>query len=161
MLEGSKVKELCGPSTHPSLQGLFASMSAILPMVFMDDMIYDAHGSWFEGDKKPSSMVLVNDGNFLDSILFQHELPAIGWAAWGKAWSPEILLIDRSSNCSTAALAQLFSDIGWEYLRYSLLASKSRPQWKCLECPAGSCSLDQKLADHVKEIVKEPSVSKV
>ncbi|CAK9044184.1 unnamed protein product [Durusdinium trenchii] len=93
-----------------------------------------------------------------DSILFQYEMPALGAAVWGSgSWSPKVLIIDLMGTCkqtSPALLEQVLLFVkAWdmepskklEFVRQSSLS------WKCIDCPAPRCNLDQRLADYVSK----------
>ena len=131
----------------------FASMSFVLGM----------------HEKKQTTVVaLLNkeiDGErpLKDSVLFRHEVPTVGFAAWGMDtwWSPQFLLIDMKGAChKTSQLLrnQLFTYLSsFKPTRETLwrdFTKKSELKWTCLDCPPGQCDLNKTLASEVSKIVK-------
>ena len=99
-----------------------------------------------------------------DSVLFQHELPTLGVAAWGLGfWAPQVLVLDLQGTCnqtSPALRKQLFARLtSWwqkkQELRWSAanFARRSRLEWRCVDCPP-PCRLDLNLARHVSQLVE-------
>ena len=107
------------------------------------------------------------DRSLKDSVLFNHEVPTIGTAAWGldSFWSPQFLLIDLKGTCSQTGPAlrrQLFQSLPiWAKEKQDQhwaprdFARRSRLQWACLDCKEEKgCHLDQKLANYVTRVVE-------
>lgn len=96
------------------------------------------------------------------SILFQHEVPTVGIAAWGLGfWSPHVVVIDLLGTCkqtSSALRKQLYSGLrryrsfakGFE--RREDFVLRSRLSWTCLDCSPSHCHLDEHLAKQIKEL---------
>ena len=128
----------------------FASMSFVLDM---------------KGKGQTAVVALLNKDiggprSLKDSVLFQHEVPALGVAAWGTneadktsaLWSPQFLLIDMKGTCDkTSKLLrnQLFAGLS------SPTPSESHLAWTCINCP-GQCDLDKNLANYVSKTLKAP-----
>ena len=100
------------------------------------------------------------------AILFQHEVPTIGMAAWGldSFWSPQFFLIDLMGTCSQTGPAlrqQLFEGLSvWAMQKWSEhgtladFTKRSRLRWACLDCPSHKCQLGPRLANYVARVVK-------
>ena len=97
------------------------------------------------------------------SVLFQHEFPTLGVAAWGLGfWAPEVIVLDLLGTCaqtSPALRQQLFARLGpwWaekQKLHWSLedFARRSELEWRCVDCP--ECRLDSHLAQHVARFIE-------
>ena len=105
-----------------------------------------------------------------DAILFQHEVPTVGVAAWGldSFWSPQILIIDLMGTCKKTGPAlrrRMFERLpGWlkvkarEHWRWKDFVKRSRLQWACLDCPPETCHLDESLAHFVNHTVQACSL---
>ena len=97
------------------------------------------------------------------SVLFRHEVPTVGVAAWGTDtwWSPQFLLIDMKGTCdktSKLLRKQLFTRLSsWKPKTRSEwrdFRKKSEFAWTCINCPPGQCDLDRNLANYLLKIVK-------
>ena len=97
------------------------------------------------------------------SVLFQHELPTLGVAAWGLGfWAPRVVVLDLRGTCtqtSPALRQQLLARLTpwWRAkrkLHWSLedFARRSSLEWMCVDCP--ECRLDSRLAQHVSFLVE-------
>ena len=98
-----------------------------------------------------------------ESILFRHEVPTVGVAAWGTdaLWSPQFLLIDMKGTChKTSQLLrnQLFTRLSsWKPKTRSEwrdFRKKSELAWTCIDCPPGHCELNKNLANYVSNILQ-------
>ncbi|CAE7322938.1 unnamed protein product [Symbiodinium necroappetens] len=105
---------------------------------------------------------MTGERSLSQSVLFTHEIPTVGLAAWGLGfWSPKAILLDLMGTCdktSPALQKQLFARLpSWaKSMRHwspAAFAQRSRLQWQCIDC-SGACSLDQALAEHVEQLVK-------
>ncbi|CAK9105645.1 Ankyrin-3 (ANK-3) (Ankyrin-G) [Durusdinium trenchii] len=98
------------------------------------------------------------------SVLFQHEVPTLGIAAWGLGfWSPQVILIDLKATCNKTSsmlrerlFARLSSYFHVKAHRNSFtsteFALRSRPLWQCLDCEEGKCELGSELATHLRTL---------
>ena len=153
---------------HGELSHCYASQTRH----FMDNMWSFSSMAFVMGMKAKTQgtvVALVNkamDGPraLQDSVLFQHELPTLGVAAWGLGfWAPQVLLLDLQGTCnqtSPALRKQLFArltswwqkkqELHWSSADY---ARRSRLEWKCVHCPP-PCRLDSDLAQHVSRLIQ-------
>ena len=100
------------------------------------------------------------------SVLFQHEVPTVGVAAWGlnPRWSPQFVVIDLMGTCAETGprlrrqmlkhLDVWAADMSKKHWTASDFVHRSRLQWACLDCPPKTCQLDKDLAQYVKKIIK-------
>ncbi|CAE7946391.1 Kidins220 [Symbiodinium sp. KB8] len=98
------------------------------------------------------------------SVLFKHEMPTLGIAAYGLGhWSPQVLVIDMIGTCHRTAPAlrhQLLSGgAAWypvlqkfQFLSATDFAQRSTMSWTCWDCPESSCHLDLALAQAVQRV---------
>lgn len=98
------------------------------------------------------------------SVLFKHEMPTLGIAAYGLGhWSPQVLVIDMLGTCHRTAAAlrhQLLSGgAAWypvlqkfQFLSATDFAQRSTMSWTCWDCPESSCHLDLALARAVQRV---------
>ncbi|CAK9068074.1 unnamed protein product [Durusdinium trenchii] len=96
------------------------------------------------------------------SVLFQHEVPTLGIAAWGLGfWSPQVILIDLKATCnktSSMLRERLFARLSSyfrvkaqeQYFTSAEYALRSKPSWQCLDCEEGKCELGPELALHLQ-----------
>ncbi|CAE7614479.1 ANK1 [Symbiodinium sp. CCMP2592] len=96
------------------------------------------------------------------SVLFKHEMPTLGIAAYGLGhWSPHVLVIDMLGTCHMTGPALrhqlLAGGIAWypvleEFQFFSArdFAQRSTMSWTCWDCPESSCRLDVALAQAVQ-----------
>ncbi|CAE7634607.1 unnamed protein product [Symbiodinium sp. CCMP2456] len=105
---------------------------------------------------------LTGERSLSKSVLFVHEMPTVGLAAWGLGyWSPKVVLVDLMGTCdqtSPALQMQLFARLptwakSMPHWSRGAFALRSRLQWQCIDC-SGACSLDKALAEHVDTLVK-------
>ncbi|CAK9105748.1 Ankyrin-1 [Durusdinium trenchii] len=97
-----------------------------------------------------------------NSVLFQHEVPTLGVAAWGLGfWSPQVILIDLKATCnktSSMLRERLFARLSpyfrvkaqEQYFTSAEYALRSKPSWQCLDCEEGKCELGPELATHLQ-----------
>ena len=98
------------------------------------------------------------------SVLFKHEMPTLGIAAYGLGhWSPQVLVIDMLGTCHRTGPAlrhQLLSGgAAWypvlqkfQFLSATDFAQRSTMSWTCWDCPESSCHLDVALAQAVQRV---------
>ena len=105
-----------------------------------------------------------------NSVLFQHEVPTLGVAAWGLGfWSPQVILIDLKATCnktSSMLRERLFARLSSyfrvkaqeQYFTSAEYALRSKPSWQCLDCEEGKCELGPELALHL-QVLRQASCS--
>ncbi|CAK9023786.1 unnamed protein product, partial [Durusdinium trenchii] len=97
------------------------------------------------------------------SVLFQHEVPTLGIAAWGLGfWSPQVILIDLKATCNKtssilrerlfARLSPYFRVRAQRYWTSAEYALRSKPSWQCIDCEEGKCELGPELAQHLRTL---------
>ena len=142
----------------PQTSALAGKMWSVVSMSFVLGMRAKAQGT---------VIALVNkkvrgERSLSQSVLFNHEVPTVGLAAWGLGyWSPQVLVLDLMGTCqetSPALQKQLFARLpSWakSMIHWSpeAFATRSRLRWKCIDC-SGHCSLDHSLAQHVQKLVE-------
>ena len=99
------------------------------------------------------------------SVLFNHELPTLSFAAWGldRFWSPHVLVIDMRGRClesSGLLRRQLYKGVeGLKGSKSLDFAKRSELTWSCLDCPPATCELEE-LAQEVASLVEALGGSK-
>ncbi|CAE7798934.1 unnamed protein product [Symbiodinium sp. CCMP2456] len=139
-------------------KSLASNMWAVVSMSFVLGMREKGQGTVVSLVNKD----LTGERRLSKSVLFVHEMPTVGLAAWGLGfWSPKVVLVDLMGTCdqtSPALQMQLFARLptwakSMPHWSRGAFALRSRLQWQCIDC-SGACSLDKALAEHVDTLVK-------
>eukprot|EP00439_Symbiodinium_sp_Y106_P004340 s6034_g1.t1 len=98
------------------------------------------------------------------SVLFKHEMPTLGIAAYGMGhWSPHVLVIDMLGTCHMTGPALrhqlLAGGVAWypvleksKFFSATDFAQRSTMSWSCWDCPDSRCHLDVALAQAVQRV---------